>query len=147
MGAAGQVPGCEPRCRRVLALRTTRVLLLPRSHQRGAEPRSGVRGSLVTAWIWTKPGVREWSRHRYSDKAQGLARSVSTGSSCLSRLARVPDPPPNEARSAGGDLGGPAVSVSPAGASGGPAGAGSRCSADAANLRRSFPTAQLGLEP
>lgn len=74
-------------------------------------------------------------------------RAVSTGSCCLPRLSRVRDPPPNEARSAGGDLGGPAVSVSPAGASGGPAGAGGRCSANAANLRRSFPTAQLGLEP
>lgn len=65
----------------------------------------------------------------------------------LSPLARVRDPPPKEARSAGGDLGRPAVSVSLAGASRGPAGAGNRCSPDPANQRRSFPAAQPGLEP
>lgn len=79
MGAAGQVPGCEPRSQGVLAVRTTRVLLLPRSRQRGAEPRSRVRGSPFTAWIWT------------SERASGV-RSCSAGIPSDPQLRRIRRP-------------------------------------------------------
>lgn len=75
-------------------------------------------------------------------------RAVSTGSCCRRLLASgILFRRKQEVRAVTWADQRPAVSVSLAGASRGPAGAGSRCSPNTANQRRSFPAAQPGLEP